>query len=192
VPLPANSYVPQVAPREAEARAARRVWIAASFGASALVGLVFAAPLLAAAGNGLAGFGVYRVFAALCHQRAERSFWLAGQPLAVCARCLGVYAGFAACLLLYPLARPLRRTAAPAPRWLALALLPAALDLLLDFAGLWQNTHWSRALTGAVAGAVAVFYVVPGLVDVGRGGWRNFFAAPAARAAHAPGGAEQT
>ena len=34
-------------------------------------------------------------FAAVCHQIPDRSFAWAGAPLAVCARCLGLYAGAA-------------------------------------------------------------------------------------------------
>jgi len=35
----------------------------------------------------------YLPFQHLCHQQADRSFILAGLPLAVCARCLGIFAG---------------------------------------------------------------------------------------------------
>src|ERR687893_533653 len=86
------------------------------------------------AGHGWAAALVYRGFAGVCHQQAERSFALGGHALAVCARCAGIYAGFAACSLLYPLVRDLRRTDAPARKWLALALLPAAADFALNFA----------------------------------------------------------
>ncbi len=143
-------------------------WLVASGVAASGVGLIFAAPLLAAGGHGWAASFVYRGFAGLCHQQAERSFALEGHALAVCARCTGIYAGFAACALVSPLARGLRRTDAPARKWLALALLPTAIDFLLNFAGLWANTHTSRALTGAVAGAGAVFFALPGLVELGQ------------------------
>jgi hypothetical protein len=36
----------------------------------------------------------------------------------------------------------------------------------LTFFGIWENTHTSRLLTGALLGAAAVFYVVPGLVEL--------------------------
>jgi hypothetical protein len=45
-------------------------------------------------------------------------------------------------------------------------VLPTALDFALHFAGLWPNTHWSRALTGALAGAGLVFFVLPGLAEI--------------------------
>jgi len=48
---------------------------------------------------------------------------------------------------------------------------------------LWENTHLSRSITGALLGAAAVFYVMPGLVDLSRVSWRSFFAAPKANEA---------
>lgn len=168
MPLPATSYVPQSEAAGWSRRRALLAWLTAAGVAAAGVALVFLAPLLAGGGHGLTASFVYRAFAGLCHQQAERSFALGGHALAVCARCTGIYAGFAACAILYPLARGLRRTDAPARVWLALALAPTAVDFLLDFAGLWQNTHASRALTGALAGAVAALFALPGLIDLGQ------------------------
>lgn len=173
MPLPATSYVPQAPSADWPRRRAVLAWLVAAGVAVSGVALVFAAPLLAGVGHGWPAGVVYRAFAGLCHQQAERSFAVGGHALAVCARCTGIYAGFAACALLYPLARGLRRTDAPARRWLALALLPTALDFLLDFAGLWANTHASRALTGAVAGAGAAFFALPGLVEFGQSRGRH-------------------
>ena len=170
MPAPVSSYVPQCVTRAASRAAGVSAWLFVSAVALAAVGLIFAAPLLAAAGRTNLSFVVYRVFAGLCHQLPERSFELAGHPLAVCARCAGVFAGFAAGALLHPLARGFRRTDAPPRLWLLLAVLPTALDFALHVAGLWPNTHWSRALTGALAGAGLVFYVLPGLAEIaGRG-----------------------
>ena len=46
----------------------------------------------------LSHFGLYNlsaklnfIFSNCCHQNPERSFWLAGYPVSLCARCLGVY-----------------------------------------------------------------------------------------------------
>lgn len=169
MPLPATSYVPQkTVSADWSRRRALLAWLVAAGVAVSGVALVFAAPLLAGGGRGWAAGLVYRAFAGLCHQQAERSFAVGGHALAVCARCTGIYAGFAAGALIYPLARGLRGTDAPARRWLALALLPTALDFLLDFAGLRPNTHLSRALTGAAAGAGAALFALPGLLDLGQ------------------------
>jgi uncharacterized membrane protein len=157
--------VPQVARREVSLGRAVGAWLSACAGALALVAMIFAAPLAEASGHTALGWSLYRVFAPLCHQIAERSFYVAGHPLAVCARCFGVYAGFTVCLLFYPLVRSLRRTDAPRRGWLVLFALPCVVDFLINFTGLWHNTHASRALTGAWLGAGAVFFVAPGLVD---------------------------
>lgn len=166
MPEPVSSYVPQCVTREASRGAGVSAWLVVSALAVAAVGLIFSAPLLAAAGHGWLSFVVYRAFAGLCHQMPERSFELAGHPLAACARCAGVFAGFAAGALLHPLARGFRRTAAPRRLWLALAVLPTAVDFALNVAGVWPNTHWSRALTGSLAGAGLVCFVLPGLVQI--------------------------
>jgi uncharacterized membrane protein len=84
----------------------------------------------------------------------------------VCARCTGIYAGFTVATLGYPLLRSLARTDTPPRRWLFLAAVPLAIDFSLGFFGLWENTHLSRFLTGALLSSVAVFYIVPGLVDL--------------------------
>ena len=109
---------------------------------------------------------IYRAFAVLCHQRPDRSYFIDGHKLAVCSRCTGIYAGFVFTLLLYPLIRSLRTTTTPPPRWLLLATVPLGIDFSLTFLGIWENTHTSRLLTGALLGSVAVFYVVPGLMDL--------------------------
>jgi uncharacterized membrane protein len=152
------------------------VWLAIVAGALGWLGLIAGAPLFEARGHHFWAQAIYRAFSPVCHQMPERSFYLAGHPLAVCARCCGLYAGFAASTLLYPLVRSLRRRDAPARRWLFLALAPTAVDFGLNLAGVWENTHASRALTGALLGAVIAFYVVPGLIDLGLTDWRCLFA----------------
>ena len=147
--------------------AASSLWLLCVAGAFAWLSLILGAPLLRARGHEALALFAYHVFAALCHQLPERSFYLAGQPLAVCARCFGIYAGFALGIVCYPLVRSLRRTDTPARLWLLLAALPTGVDFALGFTGLWANTHTSRALTGALLGAVAALYVVPGLIAFG-------------------------
>jgi hypothetical protein len=39
-------------------------------------------------------------------------------------------------------------------------------DFSLTFLGIWENTHTSRLLTGLLLGAVTVFYIVPGIVEL--------------------------
>ncbi|HEX8557133.1 MAG TPA: DUF2085 domain-containing protein [Pyrinomonadaceae bacterium] len=171
-------YVPQVARDEESARAAgaaRRAWGLTLAAAAGLLGLIVAAPLLRAGGAAAAADAVYRGFGLVCHQIGERSFHAAGFPLAVCARCFGLYAGALAGVAAYPLARPLARRDLPARAWLLAAAAPTTLDFALGYFGVWENTHWSRFLTASLLGGVVAFYIVPGLVDLGLAPLRQFF-----------------
>ena len=155
-------YIPQVVPT----RRPLVFWLVSAATVTALVSLILVAPLAAAGGhNGLA-FAIYHAFGTLCHQLPERSYFIDGHKFAVCSRCTGIYAGFAITLLLYPLVRSLRNVATPPRSLLILAALPLAIDFSLTFFGFWENTHTSRLLTGALLGSVAVFYVMPGIVDL--------------------------
>jgi uncharacterized membrane protein len=149
------------------------VWAGIASIALALVGLIIGAPLARWSGHGAIAFTIYRAFSYLCHQLPERSFYLAGHQFAVCARCTGLYVGFAAASLVYPLVRSLKRTDTPARRWLLLAAAPMAIDVGLDLLGVWKNTHSSRLMTGLLLGSVAAFYVIPGLIDLLNFDWRR-------------------
>lgn len=149
------------------------VWLITAMLTLAFVSLIVVAPVALAHGYNSSAFVLYEMFHRVCHQIPERAFYLEGHPFAVCARCTGIYFGFAAGVLLYPLARSLRRSDAPARKWLLLALVPALIDFTLGIFGLWENTHLSRSLTGVLLGAVGAFYVVPGLMDLGRMSFRQ-------------------
>ena len=147
-------------------RGAFAVWLFVSAIALVVVGLIVAAPLAQSHGHPEFASAIYKTFSFVCHQIPERSFHLAGHQFGVCSRCTGLYAGFAVAALVYPLARSLQRTDTPSRLWLILATLPLAIDFTLSYFSIWENTHLSRFLTGALLSSVAVFYVMPGLVDL--------------------------
>jgi len=161
-------YVPQVVPT----RRPLVFWLISAATVSFVVALIFVAPVAAAGGHNEWAEVIYRAFGIFCHQRPDRSYFIEGHKLAVCSRCTGLYAGFAITLLLYPLVRSLRTAANPPRIFLILAALPLGIDFSLTFFGFWENTHTSRLLTGALLGCVAVFYVVPGIVDLSLRPWR--------------------
>ena len=165
---PASQYVPQL---ETNRRPLLMWLIVASVSLSAIA-MIVGAPLALAAGHGRLAATIYQTFSHLCHQLPERSFFIEGQPFAVCARCTGIYAGFAIATVLYPLARSLRQTEAPARKWLFIAAAPLAIDFAIEFSGVSHNTHSSRLSTGALLGAAAVFYIMPGLLDLSLRNWR--------------------
>ena len=163
-----SHYVPQVVPT----RRPLVFWLISAATVSFLVALIFVAPVAAAGGHNEWAEVIYRAFGIFCHQRPDRSYFIEGHKLAVCSRCTGLYAGFAVTLLLYPLIRSLKSAANPPRIYLILATAPLGIDFSLTFFGIWENTHTSRLLTGVLLGSVAVFYVVPGIVDLSLRVWR--------------------
>jgi uncharacterized membrane protein len=149
------------------------MWLVAAAGSVGLLSLIIGAPLALSTGHPFWGLTIYRSFSYVCHQIPERSFFLAGHQFAVCSRCTGLYAGFAVATVFYPLVQSLRRTEAPPRKWLFIAAAPLAIDFSLTFLGIWENTHSSRFVTGALLGAVSVFYVMPGLMDLSLRLWRG-------------------
>jgi uncharacterized membrane protein len=143
------------------------VWIVVASIGLLLVLLVIAAPVAAA--NDLPQFAspTYRAFSFLCHQLPERSFHFGTHSFAVCSRCTGLYAGFALATLALPLVRSLKRTDTPHLIWLFLSIVPLVIDFGLTYFGIWQNNHFTRVTTGALFGAVAAIYVLPGLIELG-------------------------
>jgi uncharacterized membrane protein len=127
--------------------------------------LILGAPWLMAERHFLASTAIYKGFSAVCHQAPERSFYFHGHPMGVCSRCVSIYAGFVIGLLLYPFLRDLWEDAFPPRRLLIIAAIPTVIDFTGGVLGLFANTFLSRALTGSLFGAVAAFYVTPGLVS---------------------------
>lgn len=162
-----DNYIPQSVPL----RRPLLMWFIAAAGSVAMLSLIIGAPLALQAGHPFWGLTIYRAFSYVCHQIPERSFFIAGHQFAVCSRCTGLYTGFTVATVVYPLVRSLRQTEAPPRKWLFIAAAPLAIDFTVGFLGIWENTQSSRFATGALLGAVAVFYVMPGLMDLSLREW---------------------
>src|SRR6476646_4561444 len=106
-----------------------------------VIASIVGAPLAAASNHQQFAVAIYHSFKMLCHQLPERSFFIAGHQFAVCARCTGLYGGFALMLLGYPFIRPLRSAVLPPPKWLFLAAVPLCVDFSLTFLGGCGNTN---------------------------------------------------
>jgi uncharacterized membrane protein len=113
------------------------------------IGAVVGAPYAASRGW-IAGPLIYAFFDRICHQIPERSFWAFGHQLAVCHRCLGLYVGFAAGLLLLAHLPALTWRLLQRPRLLVLFVAPMLLDVV------WPSNYF---LTRFVSGFVASFPV---------------------------------
>jgi uncharacterized membrane protein len=162
-----ENYIPQ----SVSNRRPLLMWLLAAGGSLVVMSLIIGAPLALDAGHPFWSLTIYRAFSYVCHQIPERSFFIAGHQFAVCSRCTGLYAGFTAATVVYPLVRSLRQTEAPARKWLFIAAAPLAIDFALGYLGIWDNTHSSRFASGALLGAVAVFFVMPGLMDLSLRDW---------------------
>jgi uncharacterized membrane protein len=148
----------------------RRIGLYAASLAGALLWLsaIAAAPLLRSRGSSLSPF-LYACFSPLCHQRPERSFFLFGYPLAVCARCTGIYLGSFIGLLAYPLSRGFDAVRLPRTRTLALISSPLALDWAANLLGLWNTGSPLRFVSGWIWGLILPFYFMTGVGElVGR------------------------
>ena len=115
-------------------------------------------PMLFETGHGDAATSLRLLFRPVCHQLPERSLYFQGYPLAICARCLGIYAGFLAGLLLLPrfsflAARLLRR-----PRLLLLSAAPMFIDALF-----WGNSAVVRTASGFLAAFPVALFVWVGM-----------------------------
>ena len=116
-------------------------------GAASLCVLALA-PAWVSPGHRILSLGVFAFFSKVCHQRLERSFVLFGAPVAVCVRCMGVYAGAA-------LGSLMRLDARPALRFFGAALALNCLDVAAESAGLHGNMPLLRLLIGGSLGIAA-------------------------------------
>jgi hypothetical protein len=119
------------------------------------------------AGGRAAAALVYVAGGALCHQRPERSFHALGRPLPVCARCVGVYAGGAAGLVLAAIRRP-RRVASPSTyrRLLLVSAAPALATVALEWSHLAQPGNVVRAASAVPPAMVAGWMLATALETV--------------------------
>jgi uncharacterized membrane protein len=124
--------------------------------APAALGLVAIATPLFLHSIPMLGFALQRGFALVCHQQPERSFFLFGGSVAVCARCVGIYLGAAVGLLVC------------VPRRAAMQLLMVtvtvnAIDWCAELAGLHGNWMLARFALGVALGTAAAMVVAAAL-----------------------------
>lgn len=107
------------------------------------------------------------VYSGVCHQISARSPSISGVQLAVCHRCIGIYGALAAAPLVFLVLRRWDPIINRSARWLIVAaiVIPGT-DWLGDVLGLWTNTIFSRAATGAVFGLVAGYFLCRALVEL--------------------------
>jgi uncharacterized membrane protein len=112
---------------------------------------------------------IFAMGGVICHQRPDRSFFVEGHQLPVCARCTGLYVSAAIGLLGWWAMKIARRwqtwTIDPrlAVRLLLIAAVPTGVSLASAAIGWWEGSNLSRALLaiplgvsgGAIVAAVS-------------------------------------
>lgn len=127
-------------------------------------GGIVLAPILRSSLPSVSSF-LYSLYASICHQLDARSFHLFDEKLGVCIRCSSIYLSFFLSLLAYPLFQRLSSPSIPGRNWIAIALVPTAIDVLLNITGLYHSTELTRSISGALFGAILPFYIVPPLME---------------------------
>jgi uncharacterized membrane protein len=160
----------------------------ANIGLGILALLPVAAPVLMASGRSRLGQLLYAIYAPLCHQLPERSFFLFGSQLAytlqeleqllgpdvplryignpvigykiaVCQRDIAAYGAMWVAGLAYI---PLRERLRPLSlKVFALLCLPMAVDGFGQLFGVWDSTPWRRVITGALFGLACIWLAYP-------------------------------
>ncbi len=126
----------------------------------------FLAPILDAFGLHLPARIIYLAYRPTCHQLPERSYFIFGHQVAVCARCSALYVSFWGAGLTYALASTLWRARvpvwrAPALRWVGVVTIPLAVDGLTQLVGLRTSTNWLRTVTGVLTGGAVGAFIYP-------------------------------
>lgn len=134
-----------------------------------IAALIILAPYLAGKGSSLAGV-IYLLFKPTCHQMASRSFFVWGHQFAVCARCTGIW--FSLMIFGYATTAVLHLKRFPPLKfgWLIVAILPLAIDGVIQLVRLHESNNIVRIITGSVAGAALIWFLYPRIWNVDNGG----------------------
>jgi uncharacterized membrane protein len=125
---------------------------------------VVLAPWLAAHDSILGGW-LRLLYRPGCHQIADRCLDLGFGPMAVCARCAGLYLGGTLALLWTAVRNhPCR----PRPVWLAIVAAPTVLDFAAGQLGLPSLGNWTRFAVALPLGLLAGLYLGDALIEIVR------------------------
>ena len=100
-----------------------------------------------------------------CHQIAERCLDFGFGPLAVCARCAGLYLG-GTLGLLWTTVR--NRSSRPRPLWLAVVAAPTVLDFAAGQLALPSLVNWARFWVALPLGLLAGLFIGDALLEIVR------------------------
>ena len=125
---------------------------------------VVVAPWLAAH-DSILGAWLRLLYRPGCHQISDRCLDLVFGPMAVCARCAGLYLG-GTLALLWTIVRnqPYR----PCPVWLVVVAAPTVLDFAAGQVGLPNLGNWVRFGVALPLGLLAGLYLGDALMEIAR------------------------
>ncbi|MEO8447430.1 MAG: DUF2085 domain-containing protein [bacterium] len=128
--------------------------------------MIFAAPVFLKIGGHFEKISsyIYFFFSNACHQDDGRSFHLFGHSLAVCSRCVWIYAGFAAGTIIYPVKFKINNINAPSVWVLIIPALILFIDVGFDSMGILMNTFFTRSVSGLLLGLALPMFIIPGFV----------------------------
>jgi uncharacterized membrane protein len=130
---------------------------------------VVVVPWLASQGSVVAPW-LRLVYKPGCHQIPERCLDLGFGPIAVCARCMGLYIG--GCLgLVWTTLR--NRSSRPRPVWLAVVAAPTVIDFAAGQIGLPSLDNWPRFALAVPLGLFAGLYLGDALITILRENTRD-------------------
>lgn len=101
---------------------------------------------------------------AICHQLEERSLFVSGEPLSVCARDTGIYIGIFSTLSYLYFSKRKTRLTIPSIKisfLLLLFLIPLILDGFGSYLHFFQSSNSRRLVTGILFGFVLPFFLYP-------------------------------
>ena len=98
-----------------------------------------------------------RIYGTVCHQRIEKTFFLDGSRLLVCARCTGIYTG---ALIFSLLSIFFFKRLSFGIKLLYAAMLPIFLDVVFTTLGIYPYTKIIAFITGLFFGSVVFLYIL--------------------------------
>ena len=128
------------------------------------IGLILLAPYLLSRSSMLAKF-IYAAFAPTCHQIPSRCLHVYGHPLAVCARCVGIYSGFLLGTMFFPLIKGFTAPSLPPAKAIIAVSIPIVMDVAGNFLGIWESSNPIRFMTGALWGFILPLYFIAGISE---------------------------
>ncbi len=140
-----------------------RLVLVAAWGLCALAFLPVAEAAIG--GDGLLSVAARLAFCNFCHQIPDRSLSVGGVCLPLCARCIGIFVGFAAGWTFWRLVPIVRRNRPAADLTLILGLGPMVADGLANSTGIVTTPGLFRFATGVLFGAVAARALWPALLE---------------------------